>query len=316
MAEPWGLEVERWLARNTISSPPPAIEDVAEAKRTGGIRVSVCLPALDEATTIGAICGTIRTELADAGVVDELLVVDSGSTDGTPDIAAAAGAKVHSAAALLPAFAERPGPAGKGDAMWKSLAVATGDVVVWIDSDIRDFDASFVTRLVAPFLADSGVVMTKGFYERPVAGESGGGRVTEIGARPLLRLLYPRLSGVIQPLSGEYALKSDVARELPFVTGYGVDAGLLIDVVHQHGLDALVQVDLGTRVHRNRDLLELGVTSFEVLHSVLTRLHDIGAIDLADAMPDSLAQFDGTDAAARWVTANVVVRPPLAEVHG
>ena len=314
MAKPWGDDVQRWLADRTIAAPAPAIAQLAAAKHAAGTRISVCLPARNEAATIAAICGTIRTDLVEAGVVDELLVIDSGSTDETSELAAAAGAKVHATASILPELDLDPGPGGKGEAMWKSLAVTTGDVVVWIDADIRGFEPSFVTRLVAPLLADPAAVMTKGFYKRPIEGEAGGGRVTELGARPLLRVLYPRLSGVIQPLSGEYALRRGVAQTLPFVTGYGVDAALLIDVVHRHGLDALVQVDLGTRVHRNRGLLDLGVTSFEVMHAIIERLRAIGAIGLHDPLPSSLIQFDDSYRSPRWVPSNVRVRPPMASV--
>lgn len=312
MTEPWFEEVERWLHRRTVTSPPPPLEGLAAAQRASGERVTVCLPTLDEAATVAEICSRIRAGLVEAGVVEELLVVDSGSTDGTPDLAAAAGAKVHSTATILPGL--DPGPTGKGEALWKSLAVAEGDIVVWIDADIRDFDPSFVTRLVAPLLADRGLAMTKGFYDRPQEGDGGGGRVTELSARPLLRLLYPRLSGVIQPLSGEYALRRAAALELPFVTGYGVDAALLIDLVHRRGLDALAQVDLGARVHRNRGLLELGGTAFEVMHAILQRLDGLGVVDLNESLPASLLQFEGGKTIPRLVRNSVAVRPPMAEV--
>ena len=312
MAKPWSQEVERWLSVRTISVSPPSRESLAAAKQAAGARVTVCLPALDEAATISAICATLARELLSTGLIDELLVIDSGSTDGTPERATGAGAKVHAVGAILPELDPGPRPSGKGEALWRSLAVATGDIVVWIDADIRDFQASFVTSLIAPLLADPALVMTKGFYERPVEGEAGGGRVTELGARPLLRLLYPRLSGMIQPLSGEYAIRRSVAYELPFLTGYGVDAGLLIDLVHLRGLEAIAQVDLGTRIHRNRSLLELGRTSFEVMHGILLRLDDIGAVTLPDPLPTSLLQFLG-DGAPRTFPSAATLRPPMAD---
>ena len=316
MAEPWVQEVEGWLRRRTITQASPTPHELAALKAATGLTISVCLPALDEAATIGPICSAIRRDLQATGVVDELLVMDSGSTDGTPELATQAGAKVHATESLLPELAGGR-HSGKGDALWKSLAVASGDLVVWLDADIRDFDPQFVTRLVEPLLKDPTIAMTKAFYKRPPpegSEDATGGRVTELGARPLLRLLYPRLSGVIQPLSGEYALRRKVALELPFVTGYGVDAALLIDLVQSHGLDSLAQVDLGTRVHRNRELLALGRTSFQVMQAILVRLRALGLMQTTTPFPADLLQFEGSDGRAFLADAGVHVRPPMSTV--
>lgn len=259
----------------------------------GAVTVSVCLPALDEQETIGLICESIRRELMPA-IVDELLVIDSRSADGTADAARSAGASVHHVDDISPLVSA----GGKGEALWKSLAVARGDVIVWIDSDIRNFDPKFVSRLVAPFLVSPDLVMTKGYYRRPIAiGDGtlteGGGRVTELALRPLLNLLTPELSEIVQPLSGEYAIRRDVALSLPFYAGYGVDIGLLVDVIASYGLDSIRQVDLGTRVHENRSLRDLGRTSFEVLTAFVERVASQGGLTLHREMGRSLRQFDG-----------------------
>lgn len=314
MADPDARQVESWLRRRTVTGPPPALDDLIARKIAGDSTVTVCLPALDEASTIGPICSAIRRDLQAKGLVDELIVMDSGSVDETAAIATGAGAEVHSTASVMQEVGIEP--LGKGDALWKSLAVATGDIIVWLDADIRDFETGFVPRLLAPLLRDPSLVMTKAFYERPLAGSDDptGGRVTEVGARPLLRLLYPRLSGVVQPLSGEYALRREAAWKVPFLTGYGVDAALLIDVVEEFGLDALAQVDLGKRVHRNRDLLSLGRTSFQVMRAMLLRLQARGRIDLAAPLPEDLLQFQGNDARPRSGGSGVQVRPPMQTV--
>jgi glucosyl-3-phosphoglycerate synthase len=232
--------------------------------------VSVCLPARNEAATVGDIIRRIRTELVDGtGLVDEILVLDDGSTDATVDVALDAGARVESTTELLPECG--PGT-GKGEALWKSVFAAEGDLIVWCDADITDFDARFVVGLLGPLLTGPEVGFVKGFYDRPVDGMPGtGGRVTELVARPLISLLFPRLAGIVQPLSGEYAGRREVLEEVPFVQGYGVDLGLLVDVSARFGLDAIVQVDLGVRMHRNRPLDELSPQALAVMQTAFTK---------------------------------------------
>jgi glucosyl-3-phosphoglycerate synthase len=240
---------------------------LAEAK--GRRRVSVCIPARDEESTVGEIVASIRAELCEGvALVDEILVVDDGSGDATADSARAAGARVVAAADVLP---EHPGP-GKGQAMWKAVHASTGDVVVFCDADIEAFEASFVVGLAAPLLLRDDVAFVKGFYDRPLGDVSGeGGRVTELAARPLISTFFPHLADVAQPLSGECAARRDVLETLPFVAGYGVDLGLLIDVTRRFGDASLVQCDLGRRVHRNRPLSELGPQALAVLQAVLAK---------------------------------------------
>ena len=232
----------------------------------GETTVSVCLPARDEARTIGAIVATIRTALVEAEqVVDEILVVDDHSEDRTAAVAAAEGARVVAAADVLPELDLGP---GKGEAIWKSVFAARGDVLVWCDADVRDFDARFVLGLVGPLLAEPGLSFVKGFYDRP---DEGGGRVTELVARPALALLFPPLTAILQPLAGEYAARREVVESLPFARGYGVDLGLLVDAVRRFGTHAVAQVDLGSRLHRNRPLHELVPQALRVLHTALAR---------------------------------------------
>jgi glucosyl-3-phosphoglycerate synthase len=241
---------------------------LAEAK--AGRTVSVCLPARNEAATVGAIVDAIRASLVDAvALVDEILVVDDHSTDATAEVASAAGARVISAAEVLP---ELGNGFGKGAALWRSLHESDGDLVVWCDADLLDFQPHFVVGLVGPLLSNPDVDFVKGFYERPVSDpDDRGGRVTELVARPALALLFPQLASIVQPLGGEYAGRRELLEQLPFVEGYGVDIALLIDIATEFGTDVIAQVDLGTRRHRNRPLDELSPQATAILQTVLQR---------------------------------------------
>lgn len=247
-----------------------AAAQLAEQKVRHGHLVSVCLPARDEAATVGAIVESLFRSLVErTGLVDEILVVDDHSTDDTAAVARSAGARVVAVEDVLP---ELGAGEGKGEALWKSVAAAEGDLIVWCDADITDFGPRFVVGLVGPLLARPDIGFVKGFYDRPMDGSPhGGGRVTELVARPTIAALFPHLASIVQPLSGEYAGRRSLLERLPFVQGYGVDLGLLIDIADLEGTAVIAQVDLGTRRHRNRPLDELGPQALAVLQTALRR---------------------------------------------
>jgi len=271
----------------------------------GGQKISVCLPARDEQDTVGPIVASIRAALMEAvPLVDEILVVDDHSSDDTAAVAARAGAKVLSADEILPEYGRGH---GKGEALWKSLYASQGDLIVWCDADVRDFDPAFVIGLIGPLLARPDLVFVKGFYERPDdTGRDRGGRVTELVARPIISLLFPHLAAVVQPLAGEYAGRREALERLPFVEGYGVDLGLGIVGAARFGLDAMAQVDLGRRVHRNRPLDELSPQATAVLQTALWRADP----DLIRA--SAVLVRPGLDP----IEIEAVERPPLIGVPG
>lgn len=286
---------------------PTALSTTELVKLKRGRTISVCLPALNEASTIAPIVSAIvRHLMAPKGppLVDELIVVDDHSTDATAQVAAGAGAEVLRVADIL--AEEGPGR-GKGNVLWKTVAASSGDIVVWCDTDLTSFTPSYVTRLVAPLLQHEHIEMVKGFYERPLdeAGQ-GGGRTTELVARPLLSMFFPALASIRQPLGGECAARRRLLERLPFVEGYGVEAGLLIDSLRAVGTRHLAQVDLGVRTHRHRTLLQLADQSAEITAVVLLR----AGIELPQPIPP-LQRADGEPSAVR-----VTERPPLIDVAG
>ena len=259
-----------WFERRTSTAGDWAVDRLVSAKARGSHRVSVVLPALDEEPTVGDIVAGIVALADRTGLVDEVVVVDSGSTDDTAKVAAYAGATVYHRDEILPAHGSYP---GKGEVLWKALAVTSGDLVVYVDADLTDFGEHYVIGLLGPLLSDPTVLMVKAFYDRPLLDVSaaGGGRVTELLARPLLNALFPELAGVVQPLAGEYAARRELLEALPFAAGYGVETGLLIDAYRRNGLDAIAQVDLGERTHGHQDTAALGRMAATILHTVLRR---------------------------------------------
>src|SRR5688500_5048157 len=245
-------------------------DSVSLLEAKGTQRISVCLPARNEQATVGVIVGRLREALVHrVPLVDEVLVMDDSSTDATARVAEDAGAVVIDASTTLPEHGAGP---GKGMAMWKTIYASSGDIVVWCDADVTNFAPHFVTGLLGPLLTDGDLAYVKGFYRRPLsAAGDGGGRVTELVARPLMSMYFPELTSFMQPLSGEYAGRRWLFEQVPFVAGYGVEVGLLIDIAAGWGTDAMAQVDLGTRLHRNRTLNELGPQAMTIMQVILRR---------------------------------------------
>jgi glucosyl-3-phosphoglycerate synthase len=306
-------EVRTWFDRRTTSANDWPLADVLATK--SGVKVDVILPALNEEATVGRIVAAIHDNLMAPGaeLVDELVVIDSGSADDTAKVAEAAGARVVHREDVLPQF---PVEKGKGEAMWRALAATTGDVVVFIDADLESFTPEYVVALLGPILADDSVQLVKSVYDRPlVAGDvkiaAGGGRVTEIMARPLINALWPELAGVAQPLAGEYAARRGLLESLAFPCGYGVEIGLLVDAFAAVGLDGIAQVDLGERRHRHQDATRLSRMSAQILHAALARADPTGcAFSTSSASLLSFSHDEGRfGLSVHQVQA--VERPPL-----
>jgi glucosyl-3-phosphoglycerate synthase len=318
--------VSEWVRRHTSAAADWPADEVRAAK--GSTTVAVVLPALDEEETVGGIVAEIRrrfvAEGGGDGLVDELVVLDSGSGDRTGARAAAAGARVVHRDDVVP---EVPAVAGKGEALWRSLAATTADVVVFVDADLRSFVPAYVTGLVGPLLAEPSLQLVKAAYERPVGADGvGGGRVTELVARPLLTLWWPELAGVAQPLGGEYAARRSLLERLPFPTGYGVELALLLDTWAAEGADAVGQVVLPQRLHRHHDDARLGLMAAELLQVALARLPGAaGRGTPATFVRASLAPAaghgdagDAGDALVRLQAYDVTAhqRPPMVTVPG
>ncbi|WP_328561159.1 glucosyl-3-phosphoglycerate synthase [Streptomyces coelicoflavus] len=302
-------EVERWLNARSWSAGDRTVQQLLSAKHATGQSVSVVLPALDEEATVGDIVTVIRRELMlRVPLVDELVVVDSGSGDRTSEVAAAAGARVVHRDAILPRI---PAVPGKGEVLWRSLLVTGGDIVCFVDADLREFSADFVSGIVGPLLTDPDVHLVKAMYDRPLGGAAGqGGRVTELMARPLLNLHWPQLAGFVQPLGGEYAARRSLLERLPFPVGYGVELGMLVDALHLVGLDALAQVDVGVRVHRHQDGRALGRMAAAIYRTAQLRLAR------GHLVRPTLTQFErGADGfEPRTYAVDTEERPPMTEI--
>jgi glucosyl-3-phosphoglycerate synthase len=305
------------------------LEALASRKGSLGLSLSVILPCRNVADTVGDIIEVIHTtnERSSASpLVDQILVVDADSSDGTAEVAGAKGAEVYSENELLSDYGECH---GKGDAMWRSLSVAQGDLILYMDADTRDFEAQLLYGVLGPILYVDQVRFVKGAYRRPFKSyESveidGGGRVTELSAKPLFNLFYPELAGFVQPLAGEFVAYRDLLGSIPFLTGYAVETGIMIDVLKQVGLGAMAQVDLGTRQNRHQPLRDLSRMSYAVLRAVARRLRQEGRLNQArdPNLPETLFQFsDYRHAVAtpeglklQEYVEELVERPPINEV--
>ena len=306
------------------------VRALAERKRELGLSVSLVLPCRNVADTIGGIVERIhavneRTPL-DSPLIDQILAVDADSEDGTARVAASKGAEVYSENELMPSLG---GAHGKGDAMWRSLSVATGDLVMYVDADTQDFEPQFVYGVLGPILSVPQVRFVKAAFRRPFKSDEtlqvdGGGRVTELSAKPLFNLFYPELSGFVQPLAGEFVADAELFRSIPFMTGYAVETSVLIDVLKKAGLGAMAQVDLGARQNRHQPLRDLSRMSYAVLRAVARRLRQDGRLNQArdTNMPDDFFQLSDYHHAVatpdglqiQEYVEEIVERPPMAEI--
>jgi glucosyl-3-phosphoglycerate synthase len=319
-----------WFASRSFPAGSFAdLRGLAARKRRRSLTVSLILPTLNVADTLPQVLAEVAAiSTGDTLLVDQVIVVDGASTDGTIDIARRAGAEVYPQDSLLPDF----GPAlGKGDAMWRALARADGDIIVFADTDSRNFQRDFVAATIGPVLAEPEIRLSKAAFRRPFTGHSqditadGGGRVTELTAKPLFNVFFPELAGFAQPLAGEFAGTRDLLYSVPFFTGYGVETGLLIDTLQLIGLSAMAQVDVGVRMNRHQSLGDLGRMSYAVLRTVLHRAAG------RDLCPDGCENHDPVSSALSVyshavMTADgfrlteyaeeLVERPPMAELLG
>ena len=317
---PFNLKINRWLRNNTFHhSQFSNIKKLLRAKEKYNLTISLCLPTLNEEKTIGKEVVLLKSELMNRyPLLDEIAVIDSGSVDQTCKIASSFGADVYLASAILPELGDRK---GKGENLWKAIYQLKGDIIVYIDADIKNIHPRFVYGLVAPLILYSGIQYVKAFYDRPLAFTSGmrlsgGGRVTEILVRPLFSIFFPELTAMIQPLSGEYAVRREILERLSFPIGYGVETAHLIDVYTSRGIEAFGQTDLDQRVHRHQSTNDLGKMAFGILQTFVRRLEMLGMIkDISDLTP-VLRQFQVRDNSYEQREYKIVAedRPPMLEI--
>ena len=310
----------QWLATNTFHHTQFSdIGGLVRRKQQQGLTISLCIPTLNEACTIAAVVGLLRSELQERfPLLDEIAVIDSGSVDGTLELAAAAGADVYRAADILP---EMGYYSGKGENLWKAVYQLKGDIIVFVDGDISNIHPRFVTGLVGPLLCRPEIGYVKSFYDRPLHHDEadrafGGGRVTEILIRPLFSLYFPELTALIQPLAGEYAVRREILEQLAFPVGYGVETAHLIDVYALGGLGVFAQTDMEERRHRSRTNQELGKTSFAVLQVIGRRLRARGILLEAPQGKGGLRQFRQQGRQIYQEVSHLVEleRPPMQEM--
>jgi len=288
------MDVDRWYQKNTFHYSQFDVRKLVKIKNKKNLKISLCLPTLNESQTIGYILRTIKKELYQEGLLDEVIVVDSDSTDSTPDIVKSVGFKVIRHKDILKKYGTNH---GKGEALWKSLHVLNGDIIAWCDSDIKNFHSKIIYGILGPLIMYDEILLSKAFYRRPLEingsyMKSEGGRVTEILVRPILNLFYPELSRILQPLAGEYAARREVLEQIPFFTGYGVETGILIDIYEKFGLDKICQVNVIRRTHRNHPLSVLSKMAFAILQVVLEELQHYNKIIIVKELNKIFSQID------------------------
>jgi glucosyl-3-phosphoglycerate synthase len=311
----------KWLETNTFHySEFSDIHRLVEEKHKKNLKISLCLPTLNEEKTIAKEIIVMRSELMTRyPLVDELIVIDSGSTDSTVEIAASFGAEVYIANEILPHLDQFK---GKGENLWKALYITRGDIIIYIDADIKNIHHRFAYGLIGPLLVYDHIKYAKAFYDRPIAigknkiRPTGGGRVTELVIRPLFSLFFPELTQLIQPLSGEYAGYREVFEKIPFPIGYGIETSMILDIYQKWGLDVMAQVDLDRRIHRNQDTKALGRMSFAILKTFINRQKKLGLIDFKGALYDEIIQYNLVDNEFQAETLQIkgLERPPMITI--
>lgn len=314
------LKPEQWLKERTFHhSDFNDLEELLRLKEEKGLKISLCLPTLNEEKTIGKVIVILKSELMDRyPLLDEIAVIDSGSEDKTLEVAASFGVDTYLASDHLQAHGDQR---GKGENLWKALYLLSGDIIVYVDSDITNIHPRFVYGLIGPLIRDPDISYVKGFYDRPLAFKqafrsTGGGRVTEILTRPLFSLFYPELTPILQPLSGEYAGRREVLEKIAFPVGYGIETSMLIDIFNEMGMKAFAQTDLDKRIHRNQETTALGRMSFGILRTLFNRLQRDGKVSLGQDLRSVMMQFAVVDGVYDTVEHNIVEyeRPPMIEI--
>jgi glucosyl-3-phosphoglycerate synthase len=315
------MKNKNWLLENTFHhSDFSDIRRLIEKKNQRQITISLCLPTLNEEKTIAKQIVIMKSELMTRyPLIDEIVVVDSGSTDNTCEIAAAYGASVYAATEILP---ELPVFTGKGENLWKALYVTKGDIIIYLDADITNIHHRFAYALLGPLLMYENIKYVKAFYDRPLAGEdakirsTGGGRVTELVIRPLFSLFFPELTQILQPLSGEYAGCREILEAIHFPIGYGVETSMILDIYEKWGLDVIAQVDLDRRVHRNQDTKALGKMSFVILKTFIKRIEYYDLVKINQTVYNDLIQYQKVPGHYQKETFHIKAheRPPMIEI--
>ncbi len=314
------MSLNEWIKENTYHhSAFSDLKTLVEEKEKSGLTISLCIPTLNEEHTIGKEIIIFKSELMNRyPLLDEIAIIDSGSEDRTLEVAASFNADTYLSADILPDLGFKR---GKGENLWKAIYQLKGDIIVYIDADIKNIHPRFVYGLIGPLIQRSEVSYVKAFYDRPLAFSdsirpSGGGRVTEILTRPLFSLFFPELTGIIQPLSGEYAVRRSVLESIPFPVGYGVETSHLIDVYRAHGMTAFAQTDLDQRVHRNQETRDLGKMSFGILQSFLQRLRKEGTLQWEGEFETVLRQFQAQNDKYETIEYDILEyeRPPMITI--
>jgi glucosyl-3-phosphoglycerate synthase len=313
-------KVDKWLKTHTFHHGEFwDLLNLVKLKEEQGLKISLCIPTLNEEKTIGKEIVIFRSELMERyPLIDEFAVIDSGSEDKTREVAASFGADVYKASDILPEVGDKR---GKGENLWKAIYQLQGDIIVYVDADIKNIHPRFVYGIVAPLIMNKTIKYCKAFYDRPITYSSGirasgGGRVTEILIRPLFSLFFPELTSLIQPLSGEFAVRREVLEKIPFPIGYGVETAHILDVYREWGLEAFAQCDLDQRVHRNQATTALGKMSFGILQTFLNRMEKYGMIDQLPDMATLYRQFQAEGNHYQLLKREIVEyeRPPMMTI--